>query len=64
MDLGIEGRTALVFGGDSGIGWHTAKRLLDEGAIVVVSDSTRSASTRRPRASTRPRGGCTPSPPT
>jgi 3-oxoacyl-[acyl-carrier protein] reductase len=38
MDLGIEGRTALVFGGDSGIGWHTAKRLLAEGAVVVVSD--------------------------
>ena len=38
MDLGIEGKTALVFGGDSGIGWHTARRLLGEGATVVVSD--------------------------
>ncbi|HEY8318023.1 MAG TPA: SDR family oxidoreductase [Amnibacterium sp.] len=38
MDLGIEGRIALVFGGDSGIGWHTARRLLDEGAVVVLSD--------------------------
>src|SRR4051794_21037363 len=36
MDLGIAGRTALVFGGDSGIGWRTARRLLAEGATVVV----------------------------
>jgi NAD(P)-dependent dehydrogenase (short-subunit alcohol dehydrogenase family) len=38
MDLGITGRTALVTGGDSGIGWHTARLLLDEGATVVLSD--------------------------
>ncbi len=38
MELGIEGRTALVTGGDSGIGWHTARRLLDEGVRVVISD--------------------------
>lgn len=38
MDLGISGRTALVTGGDSGIGWHTAQVLLDEGATVVLSD--------------------------
>lgn len=38
MDLGISGRVALVTGGDSGIGWHTAKVLLDEGATVVISD--------------------------
>ena len=38
MDLGISGRTALVTGGDSGIGWHTAQLLLAEGATVVVSD--------------------------
>ncbi|WP_065963836.1 SDR family oxidoreductase [Curtobacterium sp. UCD-KPL2560] len=38
MDLGIQGRTALVFGGDSGIGWNTARILLAEGATVVVSD--------------------------
>ncbi|MGA9872016.1 MAG: SDR family oxidoreductase [Rhodococcus sp. (in: high G+C Gram-positive bacteria)] len=38
MDLGIEGRVALVTGADSGIGWHTAKLLLDEGATVVMSD--------------------------
>lgn len=38
MDLGITGRTALVFGGDSGIGWCTARLLLEEGATVIVSD--------------------------
>ena len=38
MDLGISGRTALVTGGDSGIGWHTAQLLLAEGVTVVVSD--------------------------
>lgn len=38
MDLGITGKKALVFGGDSGIGWHTAQMLLDEGVTVVVSD--------------------------
>ncbi len=38
MDLGITDRTALVTGGDSGIGWHTARLLLAEGATVVLSD--------------------------
>jgi NAD(P)-dependent dehydrogenase (short-subunit alcohol dehydrogenase family) len=38
MDLGITGRTALVSGADSGIGWHTAKLLLEEGASVVATD--------------------------
>jgi NAD(P)-dependent dehydrogenase (short-subunit alcohol dehydrogenase family) len=38
MDLGLSGRTALVTGGDSGIGWHTARKLLAEGATVVISD--------------------------
>ncbi|MCY7395258.1 MAG: SDR family oxidoreductase [Nocardioides sp.] len=38
MDLGITGKTALVTGGDSGIGWETAQLLLREGATVVVSD--------------------------
>lgn len=38
MDLGITGKTALVTGGDSGIGWHTARILLEEGATVVLSD--------------------------
>jgi NAD(P)-dependent dehydrogenase (short-subunit alcohol dehydrogenase family) len=38
MDLGIKGKTALITGGDSGIGWHTARILLAEGATVVISD--------------------------
>jgi NAD(P)-dependent dehydrogenase (short-subunit alcohol dehydrogenase family) len=38
MDLGISGRTALISGADSGIGWHTARLLLAEGVTVVISD--------------------------
>lgn len=38
MDLGITDRIALVTGGDSGIGWHTARLLLAEGVTVVLSD--------------------------
>lgn len=38
MELGISGRTALLTGADSGIGWHTAKELLGEGARVVLTD--------------------------
>lgn len=38
MDLGIAGKTALVTGADSGIGWQTARILLGEGATVVLSD--------------------------
>ncbi|WP_432574339.1 SDR family NAD(P)-dependent oxidoreductase [Kineococcus sp. SYSU DK005] len=38
MDLELTGRTALVTGGDSGIGWHTAHLLLAEGARVALTD--------------------------
>ncbi|MGO3363297.1 MAG: SDR family NAD(P)-dependent oxidoreductase [Corynebacterium sp.] len=41
MDLGIDGRTALITGGDSGIGWQTASELLAEGATVVITDRDR-----------------------
>ena len=38
MDLGIKGRTALITGGDSGIGLETAKLLLAEGVKLILSD--------------------------
>lgn len=38
MDLGICGRKALITGADSGIGLATAKLLLAEGAVVVMTD--------------------------
>lgn len=40
MELGIAGRTAVVTGGDSGIGLATARELLAEGARVVLTDRT------------------------
>ncbi|WP_404477779.1 SDR family oxidoreductase [Novosphingobium sp. BL-52-GroH] len=36
MDLGLAGRVAVVTGGSSGIGLATARRLLDDGARVVI----------------------------
>jgi NAD(P)-dependent dehydrogenase (short-subunit alcohol dehydrogenase family) len=38
MDLKIAGKTALVSGADSGIGWETARILLGEGVTVVITD--------------------------
>jgi len=38
MELNIAGKTALVSGADSGIGWETARTLLAEGATVVITD--------------------------
>lgn len=38
MDLGIRGKIALITGADSGIGFETAKMLLQEGVRVVISD--------------------------
>src|SRR5699024_2758869 len=40
MDLLSKDRTAVVTGGDSGIGLATAKVLADEGARIVLSDMT------------------------
>lgn len=37
MDLGIKEKTALVVGGDSGLGLATAKALLEEGAAVIIT---------------------------
>jgi len=43
MELNIAGKTALVSGADSGIGWHTARLLLAEGATVVITDKDQSS---------------------
>ncbi|WP_439882669.1 SDR family NAD(P)-dependent oxidoreductase [Pontibacter sp. MBLB2868] len=40
MDLGIKGHTAVITGGDSGIGKATAKLLAAEGVHIVLSDKT------------------------
>lgn len=38
MKLNVEGKTAVITGGDSGIGLATAKLLAAEGATIVLSD--------------------------
>lgn len=43
MDLGIAGKTALVTGADSGIGWHTAQLLAAEGVNVFLTDQDETA---------------------
>jgi NAD(P)-dependent dehydrogenase (short-subunit alcohol dehydrogenase family) len=40
MELGIQGKVAVVTGGDSGIGRATAKLLADEGVKVALLDKT------------------------
>ena len=40
---GLDGRTYIVTGAASGIGWATAARLLDEGARVVGADLVENA---------------------
>jgi NAD(P)-dependent dehydrogenase (short-subunit alcohol dehydrogenase family) len=55
MDLGISQRIALVTGGDSGIGWHTAQ-LLAESATVVITDRDADALADAARRLKAPRG--------
>ena len=43
MDLKIKGKTALITGGDSGLGIETAKFLVREGVNVVLSDKKNNA---------------------
>lgn len=40
MDLGLSGRTCVVTGGSSGIGFAITRRLLDEGARVLIVGRT------------------------
>jgi 3-oxoacyl-[acyl-carrier protein] reductase len=37
MDLGLDGRSALVVGGSAGIGFETARQLVTEGAAVTLA---------------------------
>ena len=46
MQLGIEGRTALVFGAGGGLGGAIAAALADEGVKVVAADINAEAATR------------------
>jgi 3-oxoacyl-[acyl-carrier protein] reductase len=50
MDLGIEGRVAVVTGGGSGIGAATAERLRDAGATVHDASRTTGIDVTRPDA--------------
>jgi NAD(P)-dependent dehydrogenase (short-subunit alcohol dehydrogenase family) len=63
MDYGLHGRTALVTGGDSVIGFRRVELLLREGAAVLLSDT---AAERLEEATGRLRahGTCITSPPT
>lgn len=46
MDLGIQGKRALVTGSTAGIGFATAQALAAEGARVTVNSATTGAALR------------------
>jgi NAD(P)-dependent dehydrogenase (short-subunit alcohol dehydrogenase family) len=54
--MDIDGKTAIVFGGASGLGEATARRLAAEGADVVIADlsAERAASVASESAARRP----------
>lgn len=56
MDLGLTGRRALITGADSGIGWHTARELLAEGATVFLTDKDPEELTKAADALPGPQG--------
>ena len=43
MDLGVEGKVAIITGGSDGIGRAAAERLSAEGAFVAIVSRTQSA---------------------
>ena len=49
----IDGATALVAGGASGLGAATARRLAERGASVVIADLNQHAARRSPTSSAR-----------
>ena len=40
MDLQLKNKTAFISGSTAGIGFATAKKLLQEGAIVIINGRT------------------------
>ena len=36
MDLGLEGKKAIILGGSRGIGWYTASLMRSEGASIAL----------------------------